>query len=247
MIALKILLCILLGYFVGCINPAYIIGRMRGIDVRKSGSGNAGASNALILMGKSIGIFSALFDIFKAAGVMWLVPVLVGDVFLAPEVAGVACAIGHMYPVFMKFKGGKGLACLGGIIIAVDWRMFLIVITLAIVMVLVVDYICVVPITVSIAMPLLYGFFGVDGLDWLKRAEAGWAGAAVLGILTAVMLYKHIQNIRRILRGTEVHFSFAWSKNKEEELAKVRQNELAWQEKCAAKKAEKEAKRKGAQ
>ena len=72
----KILLCILFGYLVGCINPTYIIGRLRGIDVRKHGSGNAGASNALILMGKYIGIFSALFDIFKAAGVMWLAPVI---------------------------------------------------------------------------------------------------------------------------------------------------------------------------
>ncbi len=243
MLALKILLCIVFGYFVGCINPAYIIGRLRGIDVRKSGSGNAGASNALILMGKAVGIFSALFDIFKAAGVMWLVPVIFGELPYGPEIAGVACALGHMYPVFMRFKGGKGLACLGGIIIAVDWRLFLIIITLAIIMVLVVDYICVVPITASIAMPLLYGFFGVDGLDWLKRAEGGWAGAAILGILTLVMLYKHIQNIRRIFRGTEVHFSFAWSKNKEQELAKVQANEVAWREKQAAKKAMREAKK----
>ncbi len=241
--ALKYLLCILFGYAVGNINPAYIVGKVRGIDVRKSGSGNAGASNALILMGKSIGIAIALFDIFKAAGVMWLVPVIFGDLPLGPEVGGVACALGHMYPVLMKFKGGKGLACLGGIIIAVDWRLFLIVITSAIIMVLVVDYICVVPITVGIATPLFYGFFGAAGLDWLKRAEGGWAGAGVLGILTVVMLYKHIQNIRRILRGSEVHFSFAWSKDKEAQLERVRENERIWQEKKAAKRAEKLARK----
>ncbi len=233
--AWKILLAILFGYLVGCINPAYIIGRLRGIDVRKKGSGNAGASNALILMGKFVGIGSALFDILKAAGVMWLAPVIFGNVPCIAEIAGVACLIGHIYPVFMKFKGGKGLACLGGILLAMDFRLLLIVLAIEIVVVLVVDYICIVPITASIALPILYGVFGDLGLGWLLRAEGGWPAIWILCIVTALMLFKHMQNLYRIATKTEMHFSFLWSKDKEGEKARIERNRELLREKKLSK------------
>ena len=222
--ALDIILCILFGYFVGGINPAYIIGRLRGIDVRKKGSGNAGASNALILMGKAVGIFSALFDIMKAAIVMWLAPLMFRDVAFVAEIAGVSCAIGHIFPILMKFKGGKGLACLGGILLAIDWRLLLIVLAIEIVIVLLVNYICIVPITASIAMPILYGVFGDLGLGWLKRAEGGWPAIGILCIVTVVMLLKHVQNLYRIATGTEMHFSYLWTKDKAGERARIESN-----------------------
>lgn len=234
--AWKILLCILFGYAVGNINPAYIIGRIRGIDVRKSGSGNAGASNALILMGKLVGIGSALFDILKAAAVMWLAPVIFGDIACIAEIAGVACTIGHIYPVVMKFKGGKGLACLGGILLALDWRLLLVVLAIEIVTVLLVNYICVVPITASIALPILYGVFGDMGLGWLARAEGGWPAIWILCIVTALMLFKHVQNVYRIATGTEMHFSYLWSKDKEGEKARIEENRRKLAEKKQAKK-----------
>lgn len=235
--AWKILLCILFGYAVGNINPAYIIGRLRGIDVRKSGSGNAGASNALILMGKFVGIGSALFDILKAAAVMWLAPVMFGDIACIAEIGGVACTIGHIYPVVMKFKGGKGLACLGGILLALDWRLLLIVLAIEIVIVLIVNYICIMPITASIALPILYGVFGDLKLGWLLRAEGGWPAIGILCIVTAVMLFKHLQNLYRIATGTEMHFSYLWSKDKEGEKARIEENRKKLAEKKQAKKA----------
>lgn len=222
--AWKILLCILGAYLVGCINPTYIIGRLRGIDVRKKGSGNAGASNALILMGKYVGIFSALFDIMKAATVMWLAPVIFKDVPCIAEIAGVACTIGHIFPVFMKFKGGKGLACLGGILLALDWRLLLILLAIEIVVVLLVNYICIVPITASIALPIIYGVFGDLGLGWLLRAQGGWPSIWILCIVTVIMLLKHLQNIYRIATGTEMHFNYLWSKDKAGERARVERN-----------------------
>ena len=202
--AFKIILCALSAYLVGCINPAFIIGKIKGMDIRKKGSGNAGASNALILMGKSVALFSALFDIVKAAAVMWLAPVIFTDVPVIAEVAGAACTIGHIFPIFMKFKGGKGLACLGGILLAIDWRLLLILLAVEIVVVLVVDYICIVPITASVAFPLIYGLM-----------ERNLLGALLLCILPVVMLIKHLENIRRILRGKEVHFSYLWKKDAE--------------------------------
>ena len=235
----KILLCILFGYAVGNINPTYIIGRIRGIDVRKNGSGNAGASNALILMGKLVGIGSALFDIFKAATVMWLAPVIFKDVPCIAEIAGVACAIGHIYPAAMKFKGGKGLACLGGILLAIDWRLLLIMLAIEIVIVVLVNYICIVPITASIILPFLYGVLGDLGLGWLRRAAGGWPAIWILSALTVIMLLKHLQNLYRIATGTELHFNYLWIKDKAAERARVEGNRMKLLQKKQERMAEK--------
>ena len=242
MIALWIFLCFLFGYLIGGINPSYIIGRLKGFDIRKMGSGNAGASNALIVMGKKVGIISALFDIAKAAAAYLLAPLIFGELALAAEIAGVACILGHMFPAYMKFKGGKGLACLGGVLIGIDWRLFLILITLEILLCLWVDYICIVPITASILIPILYGLFGSKGvLPRLLHANNGWAGIGVLLISTLAILYRHVQNIYRISYGGEMHFSYMWSHDKEAEKNRVLENTRRHMEKVAAKK---EAKKK---
>ena len=211
--AWKILLCILFGYLIGGINPSYIIGRLRGFDIRKRGSGNAGASNAVIVMGKAIGVGSAIFDILKATAAYWLATLIFKDLTYAAEIAGVACILGHMFPAYMKFKGGKGLACLGGVLLAMDWRFFLAVLATEILLAILVNYICIVPITTSIITPIAYGLFGSQGVaPWFIKAENGWAGAAILSIATVAMLLRHIQNIRRIARGTEMHFNYLWMK-----------------------------------
>ena len=228
--AFKIILCVLSAYLVGCINPSYIIGKIKGMDIRKKGSGNAGASNAMILMGKSVAAFSALFDIMKAATVMWLAPVIFKDVAFIAEIAGVSCAIGHIFPILMRFRGGKGLACLGGIVLAIDWRLLLILLAAEILIVLAVDYICVVPITASVIVPVLYGVFGDLGLGWLRRAGGGWIAIGVLCLLAVVMLAKHVHNVRRILHGTEMHLSYIWSKEKDAEIARIRENQARWDE-----------------
>lgn len=222
----KILLCMLFGYLIGGINPSYIFGRIKGFDIRKKGSGNAGASNAMIIMGKGIGIFSALFDIFKATGAMLLAPLIFGDIPLIAEIAGVSCALGHIFPAYMKFKGGKGLACLGGIIFAVDPRLFVVILLLEIGILLLVDYICIVPITASIALPLIYGFFGSAHLDWLWRAEGGWQGAGVIAIASVVLLLRHVQNIRRIIEGKEMHFSYIWKSQEDKDMELIRIGKL---------------------
>ena len=221
MIWWKILLCILFGYFVGGINPAYIIGRLRGFDIRKKGSGNAGASNAFILMGKAVGVFSALFDILKASAVMWLAPVIFGDIRFIAEIAGASCMIGHMYPAVMKFKGGKGLATLGGVLLAIDWRLFIILVSMEFILLLLIDYICIVPLTGGVIMPLAYGICGSGGLDILLRGSGGWIGAAILLVPYIGMFTRHIPNIKRIAAGTELHFSYMWSKDKDKDLDHV--------------------------
>lgn len=206
------LYCILIGYFIGTVNPSYIIAKIHGFDIREKGSRNAGASNAVILLGKTIGILCALFDIAKTFFAIWLSQKLMPDFALAFSVTAVACSLGHIFPFYMKFKGGKGLACLGGMILAFDWRVFLIMLAIEIVVVLVSDYLCIVPLTASVVFPIVYGIM-----------EKNLWGALMLLVITAVIFYKHKNNLQRIKNGTEMHFSFLWNKDKEIERLKNRE------------------------
>ncbi|MBR2312869.1 MAG: glycerol-3-phosphate acyltransferase [Clostridia bacterium] len=221
--AWKIIVTLLASYLVGSINPSYIIGRLKGIDIRKQGSGNAGASNATVVLGKWVGIFSGVFDILKATGVMLLFPLIFGNIPYLAECAGVACIVGHIFPIFMNFKGGKGLACFGGLVLAIDPRLFGLILAAEILLLLLVDYICIVPITAVIIIPIVYGVFGVSGLDWLWRAAGGWWGAAIIGIASVVMLLRHMQNVKRIIKGKEMRFSYVWmsAEDKKKELIRI--------------------------
>lgn len=201
---LSVILCILMGYFIGCINPAYLFARIRGFDIRKTGSGNAGASNAVIVMGKAVGIISAILDIAKGVLSVRLAMLLFPALVYAGEIAGVACILGHIFPVFMGFRGGKGLAALGGVILAFDPRVFLIMLLLEILLIFITDYICFTAITASVIFPILHGFM-----------TGRVIGALILAIAVPAILYKHMENLRRIKAGTEAHFSLLWHRDKE--------------------------------
>lgn len=197
------LLCALMGYLVGTLNPAYLLGRIRGVDIRKKGSRNAGASNALILFGKTKGILCAVFDIAKAVSVILLTEAFVpsADTF---AVTAAFCILGHIFPFYMGFRGGKGLACLAGTFLALDLRVFAVALVLAVVIALVTRYICFVPLTASAALPVLYGVLRHD-----------LAGALILTAVAAVIWFKHAVNLRRIPEGREMRISYLWNREKE--------------------------------
>lgn len=206
-LVLKILICVIIGYLIGTINPSYIIGKIQGFDIRKKGSGNAGASNALIMFGKITGILCAIFDIAKASFAVFLTSkIIFPDFKLAFIISSVSVILGHMFPFYMGFKGGKGLACLGGVILMYNWIYFLILLACEIVLVLIVDYICFVPLTASVVFPVYYGIIEKDIL-----------GATIFLIATASIFYKHIENLKRIRTKSELHFSYLWNKDKEME------------------------------
>ena len=211
---LMALICAAIGYMIGAINPSYIISKARGFDIRKKGSGNAGASNALIVFGKAIGIFCAIFDIYKACLAIELTRrVIFPDFQLAFIVTSTAVIIGHMYPFYMGFKGGKGLACLGGVVLMYSWKYFLILLAIEIIVVLATDYICFVPMTASIIFPVTYGIL-----------ESSLKGACIFLIATIFMLFKHAENIVRIRNKSELHFSYLW--NKEKEIKRMNDNDI---------------------
>ena len=201
---LQITICMLLGYFIGGINPSYIFARMKGFDIRSKGSGNAGASNAVITLGKGAGIFCALFDIFKCYIAVKIGMHLYPLIKAAGIVTGVFCIIGHILPVFMNFRGGKVLASLGGVVLAYDMGLFLILIAFELVLVLLVDYICIVPISGSFLFMIALGI------------QQGIIVSLLFLPVVLIIFIKHMENIRRIKYGVEARFSYLWNKEEEE-------------------------------
>lgn len=198
------LLCILLGYVIGSINPSYFLAKARGFDIRRRGSGNAGASNALILFGKALGISCALFDIAKATAAIHLAQLLFPGTPFVFSATAVATIVGHIFPFYMKLRGGKGLACLGGAILAFDWRVFLVMLACEAILAVAVNYICFVPLTASVIFPIIYGVMSGD--LW---------GALILCLVIPIVFFKHLENLIRIKNGTEARLSFLWNKQGE--------------------------------
>ena len=182
----------LLGYLLGSCNLAYFIARRRGINIQKTGTGNPGASNAMMLMGWKTGILVGLHDIGKAVLATWLCGVLFPDVLLSREVAGAACVLGHLFPFYLSFRGGKGFASSLGVIAALNWRFALILGVAIIVVVLITDYIVVGTMLTVVSYPIYC------------LATHQQLAALMLALVSLIIIYKHRTNFVRILKGTEV-------------------------------------------
>ena len=138
---MKYILVIVLGYLLGCSNMAKYIAAMKKVDLSAGGSGNPGASNAVILMGWGAGVLVALHDIGKSALAVILARLIFPDTPMIGAAAGVAAVLGHIYPFWMKFKGGKGFASYLGMTIALHWKFAIVVLLLVAVVTLITDYI----------------------------------------------------------------------------------------------------------
>ena len=202
----RILACIMIGYVLGSINPAYLIVRRKGYDVRVDGSGNAGASNAFIIAGK--GAFAAVvaLDVFKAWASCRICRGLFPDLAAAEQIGGVACIMGHLFPVTLGFRGGRGLACQGGVILSWSWKWFFLLLAAAILLTIVTKYVCFVSPSISLVYPLV--FWWSTGL---------LACALILLVPALPIILKHRENFRRIRSGQEARISFLWNRDAEME------------------------------
>lgn len=113
-------ICCFIGYGLGCMNPAYFISLLKHKDIRNSGTGNLGTTNTFMNFGKACGCAVLLFDMFKAFAAVWLCRALFPEMELASVMAGSMAVIGHIFPFYLHFKGGKGIASLAGFILATD-------------------------------------------------------------------------------------------------------------------------------
>lgn len=187
------LIVILAAYLVGSSNMAYYIAKHKQVDMRERGSGNLGTSNAAIVLGWGPGIAVGVHDIGKAVLAVLLAELLFPGLEYAGAAAGVACVLGHIFPFWLRFKGGKGFAPYLGMALALNWKMALVILAAVVLITLVTDYLVLGTFTTIAAVPV-----------WLGIANQSIVLALILLIATAAILYKHRENITRLRNGTEI-------------------------------------------
>ena len=187
-------LAILGGYLLGSSNMAFYLEKLTKKSVRGGGSGNLGASNAVIRLGWLAGILVGAHDIGKALLAVYLTKWLLPDLEYAAAAAGVGCVLGHIFPFYLKFKGGKGFASYVGMIFALDWKISLAIILMIFAVTLITDYIVAATVMTTVSAPVSLGL-----------CQGKWILALILCVASGVILYRHKENLVRIfVTGNEI-------------------------------------------
>lgn len=202
------IICVLIGYAFGLLQTGYIYGKLHHIDIRKLGSGNAGTTNALRTLGWKAGLVTFLGDCFKCVAAVVVATLLYRESHtemlpLLAMYAGAGAVLGHNYPFYLGFKGGKGIAATAGLIIStVNIWMVLICLLVFIGVVAVTRYVSVgslLVVTIYLAEVVIYGQMG----GFAVAPEYLWEMYAIAAFLMVSAFIKHRQNIKRLLNGTE--------------------------------------------
>ena len=202
------IIAVIAAYFIGAIPSGLIIGKCHGIDIRKEGSCNTGATNVTRCVGKKAGVFCFFCDFLKGA-----VPVLIAR-YIAPGVpwAEIACfaaaVLGHMFPVYLKFKGGKGIATAAGGAFAIAPLPLLIALALWGIVFELSRYVSLASIVAAVALPLsaLVLRLTVDPVTapWYLRVKT--VTVIAFAVIGALAIFRHRSNIKRLIDGTESRF-----------------------------------------
>ncbi len=199
---LLVLAYVLIPYLLGSINTAILVSRhFYHDDIRNYGSGNAGFTNVMRTYGKKAAVITFAGDILKT-----MLAVLVGWCvfgYLTAYIAGFACFIGHIFPVFYRFKGGKGIVCLTAILFMLDWRIFVALLAVFVGIVMATKYISAGSVICSMMFPLLLNRMNNTGIYMIEFVAIAMA---------VIVVIKHRENLKRIFNGTESKFTFKKSK-----------------------------------
>lgn len=186
-------LVIIIAYFLGNISPSILLGRAMGVDIKNEGSGNAGTTNALRVLGKKAAVVTLIVDIGKG-----FVAVQIGY-WLSGWQAAMFCAlaafIGHIWPLLFKFKGGKGVAVAFGTVLGINWQLALLALGIVALTVLITRMVSMGSVIAAVSFPVISYFLERDFF---------WFGI----VMALIMLYAHRSNIRRIVKGEEHKLSF---------------------------------------
>ena len=189
------IVCLVIGYIFGLFQTGYLYGKAHHVDIRKQGSGNAGTTNALRTMGWKAGAVTFLGDCFKCVFAVVVVHLLFaknyGDILpLLSMYAGMGAVLGHNYPFYMHFKGGKGIAATAGLLVSTT-NVWMVLICL-----------------VSFVLIIVYGKMGGFGMQGAHLMEM----YIIAALLMLSAFYKHKENIKRLLAGTENKLSVGKNK-----------------------------------
>ncbi len=202
------ILILLLSYLIGSVPFGYLAGRMNGVDLRKEGSGNIGATNALRVIGKKWGLAVFFMDAFKGFVAVRLALFLVGRIPEAAEyaefyaiLAAATCVAGHSFPVWLKFQGGKGVATSAGSLFGVVPIAAFAIFLVWVVVFETTRYVSLASVVAALALPVAVGI-----LIYLGQTQ----GTVLLyfsAAMTALVVWRHRSNLARLLEGTEPRFT----------------------------------------
>ena len=201
------IICLGIGYLFGIFQTAYIYGRIKGIDIREHGSGNAGTTNALRVLGKKAGLIVFLGDVAKTVLAVLLVRLLFGRRYgdmlpLLGMYAAAGASLGHNFPVQLGFKGGKGIACTAGLVVTLGPIVTVLEASTFLLSVFLTRYVSVGSILVVIELVINLVVLGQAGYYGMSQAHLN-EFYIICAALSGMAVYRHKANIRRLINGTE--------------------------------------------
>lgn len=190
---MKFIIVALLSYVIGSFSSAYVLGKvLKKQDIRAYGSGNAGATNAVRVFGKKIGAMAFLLDVLKG-----VLAVYIGNMILGYDgklIAGLFAVIGHNWPIFFNFKGGKGIATSFGIWLSIHWPSAVITLIVFIIVAITTKYISLSSISSALAAPIAV---------LIMKRPFDMKFFIVILLLSILAVFRHRSNIKRLLEGKE--------------------------------------------
>ncbi len=208
------IVCLVIGYAFGLIQTSYILGRINGIDIREHGSGNAGTTNTLRVLGRKAGLIVFLCDILKAFAAVvlayYLIPVLFGGeyqelLYLFKLYTGLGVILGHNYPFYLKFKGGKGIAAMGGTILGFHGIFALTGFIIFFSTFFISHYVSLASLVLSVGFfveMLIFGFAKIGAFAAIP--ENVLLEMYIVTFIISVMAFlRHHENIKKLLKGEE--------------------------------------------
>lgn len=193
---MKIIWSMVIGYLLGSLSPAAFISKIKRKNLKEFGTGNLGATNTMLSFGTKCGVIVMLFDVLKAVLSVRLVRFLFPELRIAGLLAGCLAVVGHIFPFYMNFSGGKGVASFAGIILATEPDLLPVLLLVAVVLMFVTNYGVAGPISASILFPCAAG--------WRAQSMAVFVLLALVG---GLIIYKHVENLRKVKCGHEVSVS----------------------------------------
>ncbi len=204
------LLLVVIGYLFGMFQTGHFYGKIKNVDLHKSGSGNAGATNALRVMGFKGGFTVFFFDCLKA-----FIPCFVTRMIFHGQpmeyVYFAWCALGvilgNNYPFYLKLKGGKGVAATGGLTLALNWQMALIGIVIFFSIAFITRYVSLASIIIACSLSIMAVLFSMPAIGWIPVETPQRIEFLIIWIaLMMLMIWRHKGNIDRLIHGTENRF-----------------------------------------
>mgnify|MGYP006417288867 CR=1 FL=1 len=200
----QIIIALLIGYLFGSIQPAYFLSKLVAkTDIREHGSGNAGASNITAIMGWKYGFIVAFVDVLKAMLAVLLVKWIYPQNPDLAYLAGIMAILGHLFPFYMNFRGGKGVAALAGMMLGINWKLGILFMLLVALPALIADYIVVGSLTAFIALPITTYIL-----------EYPTALIIIGALMTLLAFYLHRGHIKRIINKEELKISTVLKRKK---------------------------------